>query len=581
MLDTNLPDLTFPGVAFGSHETPWNMKVYLYRGGTSMRIDQALKAIEEGRLGRIQEERLLLVNAIHEVLLSKFCSGARKGSLATSLYALKDFFSWAELKSHSLTVEDAVVTFRAWVEDLIHRYQVLKDIKHRSAHHNAGIIAHILGRVLGDQPQVARPGTSLLSLTRMRPSNKRKSVASICADKQNLERVFKFGHMLADLCDGLDIDTVRGPIPVTLTLRDGRRLFRKCELKAPRKALEDISDKHHRRAAARSRAALGPDESTNTPTRRSLLNLRIEAELLIFIGQTGMNLSQAFPLRREDYRWRTEGDEVEVFRVYKNRRGGEAIFRAFKGYRRHLQSYLAWLEQTGLAADDDRLFPLAECRRRVKAIDTLPTFSTTRSACKELDIFFVAPQELRKTRINWLMRRSRDPEITSDMAAHTKETLIRDYERPHHQAAVNEVTRFHLTNDPTFQSPGPGLCVESGRQPKPVPNCPPEAPQPDCVNSDGCLFCFHHRDELSLDYCWRLASARHLKMLEVCLWRPPEKEPIHPANHVVERINAKMQAISGLGQVQAGWVQEAEERMRESSFHPMFSAAIELGEVLA
>lgn len=581
MLDRALPDMAFRGVAFGSHETRWDMRIYLYRGGTSMWINGALKAIDDGKLGRLEEERLPLVNAIHAVLQAKVASGGRKGSLAVAIHTLKAFFAWAELNAQPLTLEDATMTFTAWTEHLIHRYRVLKEIKHATAYDQACMIADLLARALGGRSPVGRPGASLLALTRMRSHKTRKSVSSTHTDKQNLEQTFEFGHLLAEVCGGLDLVTVRGPIPVILTLSDGRTLLRKCELKAASKPLEEISDRQHREAAARTRAALDPAESALSPTRRPLLNLRIEAELLIFIAQTGMNLAQAFPLRREDYRWRTEGDDVEVFRVYKSRRGGEAIFRAFKEYRQHLQRYFAWLEETGLAATDERLFPHVEKTLRVKAADTLPQFFATRAICKELDIRYVGPRELRKTRVNWLLRRSRDPDLTAEMGAHAKETLIRDYERPHHQAAVSEVTRFHLTNDPIFQPPGPGLCVENGRQPKPVPGCPSQAPQPDCANPDGCLFCIHHRDEMSLDYCWRLASSRHLKALEVALWRSPEKEPIHPANRVIDRINAKMQAISGLGQMQDGWIREAEDRIREGAFHPMFCALIELGETLA
>jgi hypothetical protein len=581
MLDHNTLDLTFPGTAFGTHETPWDLKVYLYRGGASIRINQALAAIEEGRVGRLQEERLPLVNAIHGVLLAKLAGGTRKASVKQTLFAFKKFFTWADQNGQSLTLEDATMTFRAWVEDLIHQYRIQKKIKHTTAHSQAGHVAELLARALSEQPVVGKPGASLLALTRMRNPKIRKSVISARADKQNLEQAFAFGHLLADLCDGLDLVTIRGPTPITLTLRDGRTILRKCELKRAHKTLEEIrGDKGHREAAARSRAALALGESTIAPTRRPLLNLRIEAELLIFCAQTGMNLAQAFSLHREAYRWRTEGDDVEVFHVYKSRRGGEAVFRAFKEYRQHLKRYLAWLEQTGLSAIDDRLFPQSESKRRVKAADTLPGFRTTRTACKELGIAFVGPRELRKTRVNWLMRRSRDLDLTADMSAHTKETLIRHYERPHHQAAVSEITRFHLTNDPTFQPPGPGLCVENTRQPKPIADCPTEAPQPDCANPDGCLFCFYQRDEMSLDYCWSLASARHLKALEVALWRSPKKEPAHPANRVIDRINAKMHAISGLGQIQAEWVHEAEDRVRTGTFHPMFCALIELGEIL-
>jgi hypothetical protein len=63
-------------------------------------------------------------------------------------------------------------------------------------------------------------------------------------------------------------------------------------------------------------------------TRFPLVNIRIEAELLVFIAQTGMNLSQAHNLRRTQYSYKSTIDGYEV-RDYKERRQGEVLFEIF------------------------------------------------------------------------------------------------------------------------------------------------------------------------------------------------------------------------------------------------------------
>ena len=236
---------------------------------------------------------------------------------------------------------------------------------------------------------------------------------------------------------------------------------------------------------------------------------------------------------------------------------------------------MTWLAQTGLEATHHRLFPFLY-PGKIPAAHTMPTFKGTRDLAKELNIKYVGPQSLRKTRVNWLLRRSRDPNITAEQAAHSRETLLRTYELPHHQAAVVEITRFHKSTDPTITPPGPGLCADNHRKPAPLPATPTDAPIPDCISPEGCLFCMHHRDVLSSDYCWKLASHAKLKSLELSLYKTPRANPIHPANLVIERINGKLSAISARDDTRARWVVDAQDAIRAGRYHPEWDGHIQL-----
>ena len=587
MPDRILPDLLIEGLPYGTHETPWDLRAVLYRGGAGTRRDLVEHKIAQDELGPILQERLPLVERIHGVLAAQVAAGLKKSTIETSSNLMFTFFAWADGTDAALTVEGVVTAYRDWTEVILDRVRVKKNLTHRIGYSYASKVASLLARSLGLSDS-KDSGRHLLSQTRMRVPKHKKEILGAQADKQNLQETFSFGHMLTDLCGGLDVAVIRGALPVTISLRDGRSVLLKCRLKHANVAPENLVSSYRTRDGSvrihpeieQIRAPL-PDSESALNKRVPLLNQRVEAELLIFIAQTGMNLAQAAILRREDYRWKTEGDDALAFRVHKGRRGGEAIFRCFKAYRGHLKQYLDWLEAVGLSVEDDRLFPLLHTHiGRFPAVGEMPRFSATRSACDLLAIRFVGPQLLRKTRVNWLLRRSRDPDQTAEMSAHSKETLHRNYEQPNHQVATAEVVRFHAATDPSLQPPGPGVCVNANRKPEPVPDCPPEAPQPDCISAEGCLFCLHHRDVMNAEYCWKLASHRHLKALEVVLWRAPKPEPAHPANLVIDRVTAKLSAIAEGSEVRALWVQDAESSMRAGRYHPSWQAHIDVLEVM-
>ena len=66
MLGSRLPDLTFPMVTQGKHQTPWNLHSLLYLGGAGTRTDHIAKKINTGKLGKPITERIALVSKIHE-----------------------------------------------------------------------------------------------------------------------------------------------------------------------------------------------------------------------------------------------------------------------------------------------------------------------------------------------------------------------------------------------------------------------------------------------------------------------------------------------------------------------------------
>jgi hypothetical protein len=449
---------------------------------------------------------------------------------------------------------------------------VKKDLKNMSAYRIAKNVDNLVSRVLDKR-------SGMLKSTRLSADSKKKKVLSTEADKQNLEDTFTFGHFLSDLSDALSIEVIQGPLPVIIQLRDGHVLTEWSGLKNA-----DIVDSLNnpnannaqRNKTLASRAAW--EKETTPRTRFPLINLRIETEILIFIAQTGMNLSQAAKLRRGEFRYKTEGEDIAVFRVYKGRREGEVEFRIFKEYGVLFKRYLGWLD-TIIPEEDTRLFPFVYPHKIPKQ-DAAPRFQAIIARCKKVGIKHFRPLALRSTRINWLLRKSRDPELVAEMAQHTKETLIRVYEQPHHQVAAAEISRFHRLTDPSITPPSPGACTSIKRNPVSIDTGSKASPAPDCINPAGCLFCEFHRDIDSQDYAWSLASFRHCKMLELDRFVPSNNSsPDHPVLDVITRISSKLKHMESSSEIRGAWVKESSNLIREGKYHPSFDGLIQLMEL--
>lgn len=541
------PDLSFPNVKFGARETPWNLNVLLYKGGADAKADLVAQLIASGALGDPQLDRLKLVCRLHEEISAALESGGSRASAVGQLRRLRSFFGFADRMCLPLTVETATDTYCAWADSLVHRARIrigtqpnLRHPKHkplsmRSAYSYGAAVGMLLDRALERH-------TRAVEMTRLESPRPRKTAVGVQAEKQNLSDTFAFGRLLLDITDELTIQTIlAAPLPLQLKLRNGKVLTRSGSIGG---VLDELDGQ------------LG--------ARYPLANLRIEAELLMFIAQTGMNLEQANSLELRHFFYVSHLDGYHV-KEYKARRGGTVLFEIFKDYKAHFERYLGW--RRALFPHSNRLFPFVGYRgsrpdRRVSG-------HRLRAVCKKLDIPFVSPRSLRHTRVNWLLRITADPNLTAEMAQHAKQTLLEVYERPSLQRAMGEVTRFWSKFDPhsaKLQAVAPGNCTGT---PKEVTEIPKYASKPDCTKASGCLWCENHRDVDSLDHVWALATFKHLKIIELSKVRLPQRdEEVPPAKFAIDRINDKLRWYEQSSEVRRTWVEEAQARVTESDFHP-------------
>lgn len=561
------------GLTLGTHKTPWDLKVLLFKGATSARRNVVMQAINNGEFGELVKDRLSFVGKLYNVLNTYLNIGKSRKTVISYLEQVWSFYNWINDNDMSPTEETIINVFKKWTEYLLSRVNFTKDLAKMTAYKRASTIARLITKAL-DLPD-CKDGYRLMLTTRLKRPNHVQNALTTKADKQNLADTYEFGHTLTTICNFLDINIVRGKLPIRIIINEQKILTVAGNLIDTDLDLKNIKHSISNRAVVIARQPIADGVSLlDTHKRSAILNLRIESELLLFIGQTGMNLSQAAALERNNYRWQSDGEDYEVFRVYKGRREGEAIFRCYTAYRYHLQKYMNWLDETELTGNDGRLFPLIS-RGMIKAKTSRLYFSTTKNLFKKYDIIFINPSRLRNTRINWLLRHTNNLELTAEQMGNTADVLIKNYLRPHHQRASVEILEFHNLTDSGYDSPGPGICIDS-HQPKVIAKFPESAPEPDCISPDGCLFCEKHRDIMSSEYCWKLVSHLKIKNMETGLYKPSEEQFVHPSNIVIDRILLKLKAISEGSEIRKIWVEDAQDSVRSGKYHPLWDGYIKL-----
>lgn len=573
MLDVVIPDLTFPMVKYGVNETPWDLRVLLYKGGAKGNPKTVFNQIAQGILGCPIVNRMELVKIIHSEITAKLVGGGARESALGNIRNMRTFFSWADEVDQSLSLENIEDTYRYWCDYLIDQVR-LNAMKNNSAYSRALNISIILSAVL-DRSQ------PLILTTRFTYKKRGIRAVSVTADKQSLTNTFQFGHLCIDVINSLSYESIFGSLPIKIRLRNGKGIEHWSGLRDPAKLVCLQPEYRNIKATERikrQRANWIADHTLNT--RYPVVNLRIIAEMMIFIGQTGMNLSQAHNLPLDQYTYSSTTDGYDI-RAFKNRRQGEVLFSIYNEYRTMFENYLAWRKKI-FGETSNRLFPFV---RQLGALETtLFDFKSFRNdICKAVGIAFVSPQKLRNTRINWLLRRSRDPDQTAEQAQHTKQTLLRVYEKPCLQVAQVEIIKFWKKNDPRLicievACPAPGSC---NGVPTSIPELPPETPKPDCSNPSGCLFCSHHRDVDSEDYVWSTASMRHLNVTILPRYNPPAKTKPDAAKHVqmvIDVLTAKLKWFSDSNATRKAWVKEAQEKLNEGDYHIHWRHLIESAE---
>ena len=130
--DLSIPDLTFPTIVYGERETPWDLKMLLYRGAAAARRGVVLDMIAARKLGDPLPERLELVRKIHEAINDSVVGGGSKETANTAVERVRVMFAWAEAASHPLSLDTVEATYLHWTDALDHRCRVVRDLSRQA-----------------------------------------------------------------------------------------------------------------------------------------------------------------------------------------------------------------------------------------------------------------------------------------------------------------------------------------------------------------------------------------------------------------------------------------------------------------
>ncbi|EOA5922214.1 hypothetical protein ACH5D6_006819, partial [Pseudomonas aeruginosa] len=515
-----------------------DLRRFLYVGAVNHRAQQALQKIDRGELGDPQLERIELLLAIKNEIVTRLVSGQSRHSVPHYIATLTHFLRFLDDNQKSFSIDQLEANYLEFAERLfIAANKKRATLNRNSAYGRAVILSALFGSIL-NIPTTVR----LVNRTRLKPFPRAKKSVNRTVEKQSLEATFKQGNFLVDLVSGLSIEAVHGPLPLIIPMRPGLVEHDQVQLYAGLSELEwpstpkdqwTLHEKQRYRNAMRLRRSMRDIKGKGGARRWRLVNLRVQAEFLIFLAQTGINLTQAKELKRGTLKYKPLGDSWQV-RCYKRRKGGEVSFQVYKSYKPFLENYRSFISY--FFPESESLFPLFDLNgQNESATKTgLTSFVLIRSLLTGYAIPWVTPRELRSTRVNWLLRRSGDADLTAEMAQHTRKVLKQQYERPSQQRAMIEVTQFWNKHDPIKQGDLTGSVIASSCNGKPeaTDDKPASVAEPNCINPSGCLWCRHLRDSDTEDYVWSLASMRHLKSIEVSI--TPTRETV-PADQVIER----------------------------------------------
>ena len=572
MSDTHILKLTFPSMTYGLGEVPLDLRRWIYKGGASANARTVAAKIEANIFGPPLAKRIELVRQIHKALSNRFEYGGSRQTLIAQIEKVKMLFCWADETGFVLSLESIEEGYRNWTDSLLHRARIANDLSQKVAYDYGNVVGWVLDQVLDRK-------SPLIKTTRLRRPKRINRAVSAQADKQNLEETFALGHLLLEISDVLGVDVIWGPLPVHIQLRNGKELVEWSGPKrSPRKPPHPKYLPQARWYAKRSAEhhARWQDDTTFR-TRYPLINLRIQAEMFMLLGQSAVNLAQIHQLRMDQWRYKPSTQGYEI-RTYKHRKWGAVVFEIYSEYRTVFERYLKWRAAIFPDDPDGLLFPLLGKGGKPTARhpEKAPSFDRIKSVCLRAGVAYMHPRSLRSTNVNWMLRRTENPNLTAAEKQHSTETLLQVYEKPSLQRAMVQIKKFWGKHDPAQVAAGPGTCLS--KSPEPVEGKPTEATEPDCLTPAGCLFCIHQRDIDNFDHIWSLISFRLLKSFELRaqVGHASKRDlPPQPAEAAIEQITAKLNHIAESSPKRSAWVREASMRLEEGRYHPSWAEIIE------
>lgn len=556
---SNSFSMNFSEVHSYGKNKPIDLMSFLYVGGASTSARYVHEAIATGKLGVIQFDRAHLLRKVYEYLKARLMRGHKFVSVCSVLIDLRWFYRYVDSLGLSPTVDTVFDIYVDW-SVLIYKRQ-LENLMSVSEGYKQ---VYNVGSIFEGALNFAK-GSFTQKIVVLK-GGKRKPTLSIAQDKQVLSDSVSFDHEMAQITRCLSFEVFNCNPPFEIKFSDGSKFI---YLNRKSKLIE-VSGLT---IAPGSISMSGTECAWSKGQRDAYLNLRIEAELEIFISQTGANSGQVVELTRNGIQIGRFLD-VWTLKAYKPRRMGEVTYEVFSEYQKHLQKYLDFYDKCFPNSKDSPLFPMVT--REGLFFREKYTGYKVRNFLSLFGKKYVAPSYRRNTRENWIARRSEDPLLAAGMANHSFETHVKSYSRPNLILASKELSDFFSTQNELLDSLVDGRCnglssLSTSTKELTI--------SPDCRNVAGCLFCSAYKAINSFDYIWSMVSYRKLKTLELASERighDPTVEVVQST--VLNRIKQILRQFISQGDENKSWYKEAVLRVEEGSYHQRWSIIIQIME---
>jgi hypothetical protein len=510
----------------------------------------------------VDPQRLTFITECHDAI-NTFDSQTTSEGHASNL---KTFVAWCDKNHKTLAFdEEAFKALYLAYDVFLYNKANDKEIKMHTAYTYMISLSDLARRVFDNEKIIKGDGLAALSRCVKAYKAPARTAVSLSAEKQSFSDTQVLGYYCVDVCKAITTENLLAPLPIVYTLEEtDQQPEKQYQFPWNLKPFDKLSKKDQwsiRKKRHQHESRYPADTINGERHRTALAKLRVFAEFMIFLFQTGSNVKQALMLKRERFQYKLQGETEWLVTVYKARKGDTVSFTIFRDYKGWFKAYLAFCDEH--FPDDPYLFPaISNGRGRKKGVVETSTF---RSYFKAHGIPWMPPSKIRNTRVNYLLRISGDPERTAEVHGHTVVTLKQNYMQPSQQRSASALT--------VFWKDGPVSRIKSGcdRQPQAVIDKPADVVEPDCTHASGCLWCEKHRDIESFDYVWNLTSFKHLKVIEA----GQLKKGDIPADKTIERCIEKLDAFK---EEHDDWVEKAQLRVDEGDYHTTWKGLIDFKE---
>lgn len=543
----------------------YDLRILLFLGGAALAPQQNDMQEVRKTLGEPIFERIPLLIDIHNLLCFQIQMGAGQRSIFARIMNLRHFFKFCESMDLALehSIESARLALTKWIEHLwtkIRRHE----IKEQTGQSYIWQILAIYREIFNSHIEELVGRTTL-------PvgcyENRRN-------EKVDINAVDKFLIDLEDIIDSLSLEAIRGNWPIKISFRSGETINYNGQGRKPNNAIYPLSKKSPNYYRCKKR-----NEDISYKMRKLPISLRTEAELLAFIGTTGLNLQVALDLKITDINYQSFGDQYQVS-GFKNRKHDKVEVRIPKSYRSKLETWLTFRSQAFSEFEIEKLFPFLSHKNKESTIGGERGFPFVESILNQAGKSRFTPSTLRYVRAQKLIRTSAiggDLRKVASELQHSAPTLLRNYVKGSQQMATVELSQYFNIipagkNENRVRSGGD--CGKPN-SPKKIDTNLGLVATPDCINPSGCLFCSHYRAIEGFDYALSILSYKEFLKLRLNLTKSNfGLDPIIVS--AIEKIDEIVTYLKGLSRRMNTDIQDAAEKIKEGNFHPTWHGWIEM-----